>query len=224
MKTKLEKLGLLVPSSNTVLEPDLYRGLPPACTLHTARMFLEDVTAEAEARMLDEHTLPAARQLATAAPDAVVFGCTSAGALRGNRYDDELCREISQITGVATISVIRSAREALQRAGAARVVVATPYIDELNHRVQTSLEEDGIEVLRITGLGIVKNSNIARVPADTIIELARSAVQGLSPDALFLSCTNFPAVSCLPRLRSLFPFPVITSNQAVLDAALALAA
>jgi maleate isomerase len=221
MNQLFSRLGLLVPSSNTVLEPDLYRGLPPSCTLHTARMYLEDVTVEAEARMLDEHTLPAARQLATARPDAVVFGCTSAGALRGNAYDAELCDRISQITGVPTVSVIRAAREALRAANARRIVVVTPYIDELNQRVRTSMEEDGIEVLRIMGLGIVQNSQIALVESAEILGLAAAAVDGLTPDALFVSCTNFPAVSCLPSLRGKFPFPVITSNQAVLEAAIA---
>ena len=51
----------LVPSSNTVMEPDFVRGLPADATLHTGRMLLDDVTPESEARMLDEATLPAAR-------------------------------------------------------------------------------------------------------------------------------------------------------------------
>ena len=74
-----------------------------------------------------------------------------------------------------------------------------------------------MEVLNIQGLGILENTNIAGVPRQKIIELARNAVEGREPDALFVSCTNFPAVDALPELRSLFPFPVISSNQAVLD-------
>jgi len=91
------RVGLLVPSSNTVMEPDFWRALPPGATLHTGRMYLEETTPEAEGRMLDEHVLPAARDLATARPDLIVFGCTSAGALRGNQYDADLCRRISEI-------------------------------------------------------------------------------------------------------------------------------
>jgi len=34
----------MVPSSNSVMEPDFYLNLPQDWTLHTARMFLEDVT------------------------------------------------------------------------------------------------------------------------------------------------------------------------------------
>ncbi|MCE5209494.1 MAG: aspartate/glutamate racemase family protein [Chloroflexi bacterium] len=217
---KLQRIGLIVPSSNTVMEPDFYRRLPVDITLHTARMFLEDVTAEAEARMLDEFTLPAARDLATVQPDVVIFGCTSAGALRGNQFEEDFIKEISRVSGAPTIGVNQSVRETLKKLGAHKIVVVTPYLDELNQHIQSSLEQAGLEILNILGLGIRENTSIAKVPGQSIMELARNAVGDLQPDALFVSCTNFPAVDVLNRLRGLFTFPVISSNQAVLDRAL----
>lgn len=218
MRSRTEKrVGLIVPSSNTVMEPDFYRNLPSGWTLHSARMYLEDVTAESEGKMLDEYTLPAAHDLATARPDVVVFGCTSAGALRGNEYEAQLMENISALTGAPTVSVIHSVREKLKITRAKSLVVITPYLDELNECIRASLEKDGMQVLYILGLGIRTNTEIARVHGEDIIGLARDAVGNLQPDALFVSCTNFPAVSILPELREMFPFPVITSNQAVLD-------
>ena len=75
------RIGLIVPSSNTVMEPDFHRHLEPECVVSTARMFLEDVTREAELRMLKEGLTNAVDCIRTTAPDVVVFGCTSAGAL-----------------------------------------------------------------------------------------------------------------------------------------------
>lgn len=217
------RIGLLVPSSNTVMEPDFYRHLPTGWTLHTARMFLEDVTPAAENRMLDEFTFPAARDLATARPDVIVFGCTSAGALRGNTFDRWMIQEITQQTGIPAISVVESISKALVQQNARRVVIVTPYVEALNERIRASLEKDGLEVLRISGLGIVENTKIARVAREEIVALARDAIAGLQPDALFVSCTNFPAVEALPELRAMFPFPVVSSNQAALEAAIAAA-
>ena len=49
-----KRVGLIVPSTNTVMEPDLYRHLPEGVTVHTSRMLLEgSVTIEAEEKMLD---------------------------------------------------------------------------------------------------------------------------------------------------------------------------
>lgn len=214
------RIGLMVPSSNTVLEPDFYCNLPRGWTVHTARMYLEDVTVTAEQQMLDVHTLPAARQLATAHPHVVVFGCTSASALRGNAYEERLIEDIRQIVEVPVVSISRAVREMLKNLSARNIVVITPYLEEINEKIRRSLEEDGINVLRLLGMGIRENTRIALVPGEMIIELAHRATQGLSPDALFVSCTNFPAMSALDTLRRTFPFPIITSNQAALDMAI----
>jgi maleate isomerase len=219
---KTYRIGLILPSSNTVMEPDFYRRLPASITLHTARMYLKDVTADTEARMLDEFTLPAARDLSTIQPDVVIFGCTSAGALRGNQFEEEFIQEIARASGAFTIGVNQSVRETLKKLEARKLVVITPYLDELNQRIQASLEQAGFEVLNIQGLGIRDNTDIARVPGQRILDLARDAVGVLQPDALFVSCTNFPAVDVLNRLRGQFTFPVISSNQAVLDRALSI--
>jgi maleate isomerase len=216
------RVGLLVPSSNTVMEPDLWGALPPGVALHTARMYLEDTTPEGERRMLDEHVLPAARDLATARPDLIVFGCTSAGALRGNRYDAELCARISELSGVPTVSVIAAVRQAIAATGARRVGVVTPYVEELNRPIRESLEADGVEVAAIAGLGIADNFQIARVPPARICDFAEQTLRGLDVDLAFVSCTNFPAYTALPELERRLDRPVVTSNQAAIAAVLAL--
>lgn len=221
--SKPRRIGLLIPSCNTVMEPDFYQNVPADWTVHTARMYFEDATAETEERMLDEFVFPAARDLATARPHVMVFGCTSAGALRGNEYDTRLTEEISKQTGIPTVSVIKSVRGALLRLSATRLVVVTPYIDDLNERIETSLEADGLSVLCIKGLGISDGFRVAHVPGQEIITFARETVGSLQPDALFISCTNFPAMSVLNELRSAFSFPIITSNQVVFEEAIALA-
>lgn len=214
------RVGLMVPSSNTMMEPDFATRLRPDVTLHTARMFLEDTTAEGENRMLDEFTLPAARDLGTARVDVVVFGCTSAGALRGNDYDAELCRRIEEITSAPTVSTIASVRSAIRGAGAAKVGVVTPYVDELNERIKASVEADGVEVVKIAGLGMSENYAIARVSPERIEEFAVEQLGGLDVDLVFVSCTNFAGFAARDAIAKRMDLPVVTSNQAVLDATL----
>lgn len=212
------RVALLVPSSNTVMEPDLVGGLPANATLHSARMYLEETTPRGESRMLDEFTVPAARDLATLQPDVVVFGCTSAGALRGNDYDVELCREISDICDAPTVSVISAVREAIAATGGRRIGIITPYVEELNERIRASVEADGHTVVGIAGLGITDNVTIADVDGQTICEFAERALRGMDIDLVFVSCTNFPALSVLEELERRLGRPVVTSNQATLAA------
>lgn len=222
MVKELRRLGLIVPSSNSIMEPDFYRHLPQNITLHTARMYLEKTTVEGEERMLDDFTLPAAKDLGTVRPQVTVFGCTSAGALRGGKYDQELAARISAITNCPVVSTIQSVNEALAATQAKKVLILTPYVDELNQPIKRSVEEAGLEVLGIFGLGIEENFAIARVSADEIVEFAGEKIQGLNPDCLLFSCTNFAAMEAIPRLKAAFGLPVVTSNQAALDKALSL--
>jgi maleate isomerase len=213
------RVGLLVPSSNTVMEVDFYRRLPEDTTLHTARMFMKDTTPEGESVMLDEYTMPAARALATALTHVVVFGCTSAGALRGNAYDRELCAKIGEETGAEVVSVIASVHEALDRRGGTRVGVITPYVDALNEKIQESVEASGdVKVAGIFGLGIDDNFAIASVEPTVIAAFAREKLAGLDIDLVFVSCTNFRAMDALPMLEQAFELPVVTSNLAAFEA------
>jgi maleate isomerase len=219
LRQEWRRVGLLIPSSNTVMEVDFYRHLPADVTVHTGRMFMEETTAAGEYRMLDDFTIPAAEALATTRPHVVVFGCTSAGALRGNAYDTELCRRIAGITGATAVSVIRAVREAIERRGIRRLGVITPYVDELNEKIRASLSEQGdLEVVDIVGLGIDENFTIAQVHPDAIVEFATRSFGGRDIQLLFASCTNFRAVDALPDLEAALGVPVVTSNQATLEA------
>lgn len=215
-----KRIGLLVPSSNVVMEVDFYRNLPSHVSVHTARMYMEATTVEGESRMLDEFVMPAARDVATARPHVIVFGCTSAGALRGNAYDSHLCRAITDQTGVPVISVISSVRRAIAKEGFRRVAVVTPYIEDLNHRIKKSLEDEELLVTSIHGMGISENFAISEVTPAEIVAFALEKVDLAEADGLFVSCTNFRAMAALSELRRAFPIPVMTSNQVTLDVTL----
>jgi maleate isomerase len=219
------RVGLMIPSSNTMMEADFTRDLPAGTALHTARMFMADTTAAGENRMLDEFALPAARDLGTARPDVVVFGCTSAGALRGNDYDARLCAQISELTGAPVVSTIASVRAAIEASGAASVGVITPYVEELNEKIRASIEADGTRVAAIAGLGISENFVIAEVTGADIVAFAVRALGDLAAgggiDLAFASCTNFGAMAARAAIAARLGVPVITSNQVVLAAAVA---
>lgn len=214
------RVGLLVPSSNTVMEPDFVRGLPDDVTLHTARMLLDDVTADAEARMLDDETLPAARALGTAQPHVAVFGCTSAGALRGLDADVRMTARIAEATAAPTVSVIQAVRAKLRHLGVRRLAVATPYTEALTERITESLR-DLFEIVAVAHLGLTDNREIGDTPPQRVVEFVRGAFEGVDVDAVFVSCTNFRAVEALDALTDVLGLPVTSSNAATLNAVVA---
>jgi len=213
------RIGLLIPSSNTVMEVDFVRNLAHDTTVHTGRMYMVETTVAGEERMLDEFAMPAAEAVGTALPHVVVFGCTSAGALRGKQYDAELCKRIGSVTNATPVSVIASVNQALRDTRASRVAVITPYVDELNQRIKASVEAEGIEVTSMHGMGITKNFDIAQVTPDEIVDFVRQRIGArVNAEALFISCTNFNAMSALSALRMIYEVPMVTSNLAAIQA------
>ena len=94
----------------------------------------------------------------------------------------------------------------------------TRYIDELNQAIQAGLERRGPTVVHIAGLDITDNFGICSVAPREIIAFAERELTGRAFDLLFVSCTNFRAVEARLLLQQRFDVPVVTSNQATIDA------
>ncbi|MBI4492034.1 MAG: aspartate/glutamate racemase family protein [Chloroflexi bacterium] len=214
------RIGLIVPSSNTIVEADFARSLPPGVTFHTARMFLAETTAEAERRMVTEYVPRSVADLASLYPRVVVFACTSGGAVLGAEGEARLMDEIAEATRARAVSTNNAVGTCIARLNPRRVAVITPYIDDLNARIRQGLERHGLVVAHIAGLGITDNFALALVPPARIIAFAEEALAGVDFDLLFVSCTNFRGMEARPTLARRFGVPVVTSNQATIDAAL----
>lgn len=214
------RIGLIVPSSNTVVEPDFARNLPRGATLHTARMFLSETTEAAERVMITQYVPQAVRDLASLYPDVVAFACTSGGAVLGADGEARLIENISRETGARVVSTNEAVKSRLERYQPERVAVITPYVDELNQRIRAGLEGRGLNLVHCSGLGITENYTLAGVPPAGILAYAQEQLADVRFDLLFVSCTNFRGVEARPLLMERFGVPVVTSNQATIEATL----
>lgn len=212
------RIGLIVPSSNTVMEPDFHRYLGSTCTISTCRIFLESVTREAEARMLEQELPRSLRLIKTTAPHVVVFGCTSAGALGGLAHDAEIARTIERQTGSRSLTVVKSVLDQLRLLRPRRVAVFTPYQDALTRSVSQCVTEGGYELVSMAGMGIQDNRDIGRVTPAEITAFVESNMAGIEADCVFLSCTNWRSIDAIEILEERLETPVITSNQATIEA------
>ena len=213
------RVGLIVPSSNTVMEPDFHRHIGTSAIVSTTRILLEDVTREAEIRMLEEDLPQAVKRIGTTASDVIVFGCTSAGALGNLSHDDAIARMIEETTGAKAITVLRSVLVRLAAIQPHKIAVFTPYIKDLTGSIARSLTEAGFPVIKAVGMGIKANLEIGRVTPEEILRFVESQLSGIDPDCLFLSCTNWRAIETVERLQKKLGIPIVTSNQAAIEIA-----
>jgi maleate isomerase len=223
MSSASSRIGLIVPSSNTVMEPDFHQGLA-GTTVSTTRILLEQVTRDAELRMLEEDLPRAAQLIKTTAPDIVVFGCTSAGSLDGLAYDDGIGKMLEQRTGAKAVTVIQAVLTQLRKTAPRKVAVFTPYLEDLTSSVARCVEQAGYAIAKVKGMGIRENLEIGRVTPAEIIRFVESQMEGTTADCIFLSCTNWRALEATEPLRQKLGIPVVSSNQAAMDAVLEIAA
>jgi len=217
---EMRRIGVIAPSSNTVVEPDFARNLPLGATLHAARMYLAETTEAAERVMIFDYLPQAVKDLASLRPDVVAFACTSGGAVLGAEGEAKLIEDIARSTGARVVSTNDAVKARIAGYSPERVAVVTPYIDELNERIRAGLEGRGLNVVKISGMGITENVAIGGVTPREILGFAEQQLAGLSFDLLFASCTNWRALEARPLLQERFGVPVVTSNQATIESTL----
>ena len=212
------KLGVIVPSSNTTTEPEFAAALPNGVSLHAARMRVVEGTVEDISRMATDGKR-CGDLVATADVDCLVYASTTGSLLEGPGYDAEIIRQLRESTGTPTVATAKAIKAAFRALDLESIVIATPYIDDLNEREREFLEAAGFDVRRIEGLGITRNTEIGSLTtADAYREAVRIDVD--DADGVYVSCTNWATFDVVEALERDLEKPVVTSNQATLWQAL----
>lgn len=203
------KLGLIVPSWNTVMELETQRMAAGVMSVHTQRI---SHTADTEENLMWMGTqVPdAAQLLAHAKVNVICYGCTAGGFIKGPQYDRAMNSQIEAATGIPGATSASAIVDALQAMGARRLSVATAYEPWLNIKVQAYLEAAGFEVLAIAGLGTQAH---AAVTPERVVALARE-VDRVEAQAVLICCSNLRTLDSIESLESELGKPVVTSNQA----------
>lgn len=206
------RIGLVVPTGNSVMEPDFQRMAPDGVTTHANRIDLKDVTADSLLAM-EGDTARAAAGIASVRVGVIAFGCTSGSFVGGAGYDDRLIAIMEDATGVRATTTTTAVVAALRLLGVSRIAMATPYIDEISQLEADYFQSLGIEVTNWQGGGIVETADIQECPPHVSYQRAR-AVDNDRAEAVFISCTGFRSAENVARLEADLGKPVITSNQA----------
>lgn len=220
------RLGLIVPSNNTTVEPEFVRMSPVGVDCFATRtMIVETDDPAAKARtILDMHARidDAAREVASLQADAIGYVCTSGSFLDGDDSDRAVCERLTAATGVPTITTSTAMVVALRALGITRVALATPYIPQVSSGLRTFLEGVGFSIVAHRDLDLLSNLEKGRLGPDASGELVRSMDLG-DADGVFISCTNWRTIESVAALEADLGLPVVSSNLATFWLMLAIA-
>jgi len=214
------RIGLIVPSSNTVCEPEMALLAPEGVAAYATRILFEP-TLEGLKGIKDHVERAAAELSSEGVCSLIAFCCTVGSMIGGARYDEELIQMMEETSGTPALTTTTAVKAALKALDVQRIAIATPYTRQINELERNFMESMGYEVTDISGYhdtvqpDALRNDMIGRLPPEAAYTLGRE-VNGLRNQAIFISCTNFRAIEIIDRLEQETGKPVITSNQATM--------
>lgn len=212
----MTRIGVIVPSVNTVVEPWFSRVCPSNVTVHAARMFLDtNLTREALVRMDREEGMLGVKQIMSCKPSAVAYCCTASSIVQGLEYDGRLNHELQQAAGVPAFTATRAIIEALNAVGAKRIAVCSPYTKAIDDAEHEFFSAAGFEIVGSAHLGIADSFALADPTLDDIHALWRKSWHD-DADASLITCLNLNSQAVIERIERESGKPVITSTQATL--------
>ncbi|MDB4841966.1 Asp/Glu racemase [Planktomarina sp.] len=214
------RIGVLVPFTNSNLEPDLMRMCPPGCALHFHRTGGYDVDEIPGAdQMADLGELDLSHDLAMIAgarPDILLYGCTSATLTHGASFDRELAAKIQKASGATTITAAGALVLALQALNIQRIGFSSPYVGGINQFAVDFLEQGGIETVKRADIGRELGCfGQGELSPEEVYQLALQA-DDPNAQAIVLSCTDMRSVEAIDRIEATIDKAVVTSNQAMM--------
>lgn len=222
--TKTIRVGLLTPSSNTIMEPraaQLAADLE-GVSVHFGRFRVTQISMgdDALGQFKFEPQIAAAELLADAKCDVIAWGGTSGGWL-GVENDRRLCAAITERTGVPATTSTLATLDGFKAFGARTYGLATPYLDEVQQPILRNFAALGFDCVAERHLEDAGNFSFSEYSEPTIADLIRE-VAVKNPDAIAVFCTNFDGPRVAPVIEGETAIPVLDSISVTLWHALQL--
>ncbi len=210
-------IGLIIPASNRLTEPQFNAYAPPGVGIHVTRLRMTGKFRKPLSE-LKRPLVEAAEALSDVKPGMIVFHCTANSMESGLAHEKAIIEIIEQASGCPTITTAQAITQAFNRFGIKKLVLISPYVKATNQLEVNYLTETGYTVLHELGLGLETHAYSKVTPQEW-----RSIVKEntrTDADGYFLSCTNTRMIEAIEDLEKDLDKPVINSNQATIWACL----
>ena len=208
------RIGHVAPSRGDTLVYEFYKifseGFMILNTTGTVRQ-LVDGDFERQLERIEE----AVQDLVDNHCDSIIFSGSPLFTRLPFGSDRQLGKKLSEKFGVPVAAGLTAEVEALKAMNCQKLVVGTPYPEELNDRLKQHLEASGFEVLEIAGYGVRRNADLTDLPVHASYKIAkRLYTKQRDADGVFIACPRWPTLSDVALLEQEISRPVVTSSLA----------
>ena len=215
------KFGVIVPSTNTVVEADYNRMAPPGVTFHTGRMYIEQPLMDSDERFeallvqIRGSIRVAIRDVMTCQPDSLIMGMSSETFWGGVEGNAQFIERVKVQAGLHVTTGASACRAALERHGIRRIAVLSPYQPVADRQVTRYFEEAGFEVVGFQSLRCPTATSIAEVPEARLLPIVRD-LNGPDAEAIVQIGTNLSMIRLADEAERWLGKPVLAINAVTL--------
>jgi maleate cis-trans isomerase len=196
---------------------EFYEVVPDGVDVTTASLTIRQLSVE-DLEEAMTHLDRAAAQMARYEVDMVYQLGVPPVVLRGPGYDRELIARMEKASGKPAGTDITGVMEAFRALSLRRLVMATPFEDDMNELIKKFLGAAGFEIVGMKGLGIKKNVDIRKLAVPVEYTLAREVARESRAefDGIYVPCGGWGTVHNIRRLEADLGKPVVTWFQAMI--------
>ena len=145
--------------------------------------------------------------------DCIVYGCTSGTIASG--YDSIKNKINLAKPGARVVTPSSAAVNALRKMKVKKVSIFTPYSEKLNNEVVDYFKKENFIITSNSYFDILYDNDIAKIDPDYLYEVI-TKMDLAEAEAIFLSCTNLPALNIVDKLEKKLNKIVLSSNQVLI--------
>ncbi|MEE8308364.1 MAG: Asp/Glu racemase, partial [Gammaproteobacteria bacterium] len=171
-----KRIGIVVPSTNTTVQPESDDLRVPGVTNHIARISIKERPLKTEQAFL-EHVeamragmRSAIDQVMTCQPHHLIMGVALEAFWGGVEPAQALQDELAERAGVGVSMGSTATAAALKKLGAQRIAVLTPHQPSGDEQVRFYLEQAGYDIRRLIGLQCPSPIKIAHTTAEQMYD------------------------------------------------------
>ena len=209
-----KRIGLLSPTVIETAAYDFYRVAPDGVSMCATTSNIEHWSRDNFKQHVLDPIVSAVKYLASRHVDYIIHTGMPVVTTRGKGFEDELVRQIEEVTGLPATTSIRSAIRALAYLGVRNVALLTPYPQELHQSAYAFLIASGLEVAGDHTMDVVFKQLQDVTPAQILAAARALVARAPGADGMYIPCNQWSAADAAPLIERELGIPVVTGAHA----------
>ena len=208
------RIGLIVPSNNTVIEPELYYIAPKGISFHFTKLLIDMPMPNTNIRDLEGESVTI---LQHSGVDLIVYACMSTSISDSDQWE----KEVTKKTGISATTASNSIKSALKAVNCSSLALVCHYPAAELAPIVDWLESQSLNVTKVETANVHDQQEVCNIPVEEVYKMAERANSDVA-DAICILGTDLRTFPIIDEIEKSIKKPVISSNLAILWSALKL--